>query len=77
MELVDRIKEVDRYFAHQCGKGSNFYKQAWLPVKRAAESGGAVDNSEQQANCAIVMCDNCYESAKHCLCQGCLDALNK
>jgi len=37
VELADCIKILDRYFEQQFGKGSNFYKQAWLPVKRASK----------------------------------------
>jgi hypothetical protein len=37
-ELKNCIDEIDRYMVHQYRKGSNFYKQVWLPVKRAAKS---------------------------------------
>ena len=50
MELADCIKILDRYFEQQFGKGSNFYKQAWLPVKRASKP---VELSTTAPNSAI------------------------
>jgi hypothetical protein len=50
VELADCIKILDRYFEQQFGKGSNFYKQAWLPVKRASKP---VELSTTAPNSAI------------------------
>jgi len=56
VELADCIKILDRYFEQQFGKGSNFYKQAWLPVKRASkpvELSTTAPNTTKVAICPV------------------------
>jgi len=57
VELADCIKILDRYFEQQFGKGSNFYKQAWLPVKRASKP---VELSTTAPNTTkVAICEDC------------------
>ena len=57
LELIYAIIELDLHFVRQYGKGSNFYKQVWTPVKRAATEKAREISLYECTEHSVVPCD--------------------